>query len=46
MIDPKRLADLPTAPDNFKKAIEIDTQFWLENLDKLTERFNKWAAQS
>jgi putative spermidine/putrescine transport system substrate-binding protein len=46
LIDPKRLADLPTAPDNLKNAIEIDTQFWLENLDKLTERFNKWAAQS
>jgi putative spermidine/putrescine transport system substrate-binding protein len=46
LIDPKRLADLPTAPDNFQQAIEIDTQFWLENLDKLTERFNKWAAQS
>ena len=46
LIDPKRLPDLPTAPDNFKNAIEIDTQFWLENNDKLTERFNKWAAQS
>jgi putative spermidine/putrescine transport system substrate-binding protein len=46
LIDPKRLSDLPTAPDNLKNAIEIDTQFWLENLDRLTERFNKWAAQS
>jgi len=46
LIDPTRLPDLPTAPDNLKNAIEIDTQFWLENLDKLTERFNKWAAQS
>jgi putative spermidine/putrescine transport system substrate-binding protein len=45
LIDAKRLADLPTSPDNFKNAIEINTQFWLENNDKLTERFNKWAAQ-
>jgi putative spermidine/putrescine transport system substrate-binding protein len=46
LIDPKRLPDLPTAPDNFKNAIEIDTQFWLEHHDRLTERFNRWAAQS
>jgi putative spermidine/putrescine transport system substrate-binding protein len=24
---------------------EIDTQFWLDNIDRLTERFNKWAAK-
>jgi putative spermidine/putrescine transport system substrate-binding protein len=46
LIDPKRLPDLPTAPENLKNAIEIDAQFWLENSDRLTERFNKWAAQS
>lgn len=44
-INPKRLPDLPTAPENLKNAVELDTQFWLENADKLTERFNKWAAQ-
>lgn len=39
------LADLPTAPDNMKSAVEINTDFWLENIDRLTERFNKWAAK-
>lgn len=39
------LTDLPTAPDNMKNAIEINTDFWLENIDRLTERFNKWAAK-
>ncbi|HYD68147.1 ABC transporter substrate-binding protein [Azospirillum sp.] len=39
------LADLPTAPENMKNAIEINTNFWLENIDRLTERFNKWAAK-
>jgi putative spermidine/putrescine transport system substrate-binding protein len=43
-IDPKRLADLPTHPDNFSKATEISDKFWLENIDRLTERFNTWAA--
>jgi putative spermidine/putrescine transport system substrate-binding protein len=43
-IRPERLKDLPTAPDNFKTATEISTEFWLENIDRLNERFNKWAA--
>jgi putative spermidine/putrescine transport system substrate-binding protein len=43
-IPPERLKDLPTAPDNFKTVTEISTEFWLENIDRLNERFNKWAA--
>ena len=46
LIDKARLPDLPTAPDNLAKAKMIDTEFWLEANDKLTERFNKWAAQN
>jgi putative spermidine/putrescine transport system substrate-binding protein len=44
MIPAERLRELPTAPDNFKSAVEISTDFWLENIDRLNERFNKWAA--
>jgi len=43
-INPKRLSDLPTAPENMKNAVRISDEFWLENVDRLTERFNKWAA--
>ena len=25
-------------------AVQINVAFWLENIDRLTERFNKWAA--
>jgi len=42
---PAVLKDLPTAPDNIKNAVEINVGFWLENIDRLTERFNKWAAK-
>ncbi|MBP2299141.1 ABC transporter substrate-binding protein [Azospirillum picis] len=45
LLQKAELADLPTAPDNMKTAIEINTDFWLENIDRLTERFNKWAAK-
>jgi putative spermidine/putrescine transport system substrate-binding protein len=39
------LADLPTAPENLDVAIEFDTEFWVENLESLTERFERWAAR-
>ncbi|MFD1626029.1 ABC transporter substrate-binding protein [Azospirillum griseum] len=44
-LSPAILADLPTSPANLKNAAEIDVNFWLENIDRLTERFNKWAAK-
>lgn len=46
LIDPKRLADLPTHHDNIKNGVQISDKFWIENIDRLTERFNTWAAQN
>lgn len=40
-----RLKDLPTAPENMANAIQISDEFWLENIDRLTQRFNTWAAR-
>ena len=37
-LQPTVLKDLPTAPDNMKNAVEINVTFWLENIDRLTER--------
>jgi putative spermidine/putrescine transport system substrate-binding protein len=45
LVDPKLLPVLPTAPQNMANVQQIDEQFWLENLDRLNERFNKWAAK-
>lgn len=39
------LANLPTAPDNHEGSVRIDDQFWLDNLDKLNQRFNNWVAK-
>lgn len=44
MIDPKRLPDLPIAPDNMANVVRISDDFWIENIDRLTERFNTWAS--
>jgi putative spermidine/putrescine transport system substrate-binding protein len=38
-------ADLPTAPENLAGALAVDGEFWVENIDRLTERFNNWAAR-
>ena len=45
MIDPKVHANLATAPENFKGSLYISDKFWLENLDKLNQRFNAWLAK-
>jgi putative spermidine/putrescine transport system substrate-binding protein len=44
-IDKEILRDLPTAPENLEVSIELDTEFWVENIEPLTERFTAWAAQ-
>jgi putative spermidine/putrescine transport system substrate-binding protein len=45
MIDKAVLPNLPTAPDNIKTALYINDKYWLENLDKLNQRFNAWVAR-
>src|SRR6185295_6561252 len=45
MIDPKVLPNLATAPQNIAAALYINDKFWLENLDKLNQRFNAWVAK-
>jgi putative spermidine/putrescine transport system substrate-binding protein len=39
------LANLPTAPQNSGAALQIDDKFWLDNLDRLTTRFNTWVSR-
>ena len=44
-VNPKVLSHLPTAPENFKYALKYDIDFWADNLDELTDRFNSWLAK-
>jgi putative spermidine/putrescine transport system substrate-binding protein len=37
--------EMPTAPENFKTAIQNDFEFWADNQDELNERFNAWLAK-
>ncbi len=39
------LAISPTNPANLGVSLQIDDQFWRDNLDKLSQRYNAWLAQ-
>ena len=39
------LATLPTAPQNAGAALQIDDRFWLDNLDRLNQRFTAWVSR-
>jgi putative spermidine/putrescine transport system substrate-binding protein len=39
------IADLPTAPQNTAAALQIDDRFWLDNLDRLNQRFTTWVSR-
>jgi putative spermidine/putrescine transport system substrate-binding protein len=45
LIDKAILPNLPTAPENIASAIYLDEPFWVENIDKLNQRFNAWVAR-
>ncbi len=36
---------LPTAPENFKNALQNDWEWWADNQDEMNERFNAWLAK-
>jgi putative spermidine/putrescine transport system substrate-binding protein len=45
LVDKARLDDLPTAPANFKNAVQINAQFWADNGDALGKQFQTWLAK-
>lgn len=45
LIDPAVYPMLPTTPEHLKVALASNPQFWLENYDKLNQRFTAWLSQ-
>jgi len=45
LIDRAVLPNLPTAPDNIRTALFINDRYWLENIDRLNQRFNAWVSR-
>jgi putative spermidine/putrescine transport system substrate-binding protein len=44
-VDPEVAPLLPTWPANMENAQPVDAEFWTDNSDQLTQRFNAWAAR-
>lgn len=44
-VDPAVATSLPTHPDNLAVAMPIDVEFWVDNIEELTQRFNAWASR-
>lgn len=36
---------LPTAPENLKGAVAVDTPFWVDHEEELQQRFSRWVSQ-
>ena len=45
MVDAKYAPDLPTYADNLAVSIPLNVDYWIDNSEELTERFNAWVAQ-
>ncbi|MBN9055908.1 MAG: ABC transporter substrate-binding protein, partial [Rhizobiales bacterium] len=44
-VPPELAKDLPTEPANMTDALSLDIDFWIDNSEALTQRFNAWLAQ-
>lgn len=44
-LDPKVLANLPTAPANTRDSMQFGIKFWADQGEELEKRFAAWAAQ-
>ncbi len=45
LVSEKMQPHMPTAPENFKNALQNDYEFWADNQDELNERFATWLAK-
>lgn len=44
-VDPAVLPSIPTSAENMRAALPLDVEFWVDNIDQLTQRFNAWASR-
>ncbi len=45
MVDAEFAPDLPTYADNLAVSLNLDVDYWVDNSEELTKRFNAWVAQ-
>lgn len=45
MVPAEFAPDLPTYADNLAVSVNLNVDYWVDNSEELTERFNAWVAQ-
>ncbi|MEX2489181.1 MAG: extracellular solute-binding protein [Pseudomonadales bacterium] len=45
-VAPELRPHLPTAPENFRHALQVDSAWWAEHFDRINRRFEDWASRS
>jgi putative spermidine/putrescine transport system substrate-binding protein len=45
LVDKDRLEVMPGTPERLPHAIHMNGEFWLEHLDSVNERFNRWVSE-
>jgi putative spermidine/putrescine transport system substrate-binding protein len=45
VLSPEIAANIPASPANIESGLFFDTEYWVDNVERLNERFNAWAAQ-
>lgn len=45
MVPAALASTLPSAPQNLQRSLALRAEFWLDNIDKLNERFAAWAGK-
>lgn len=45
LLAPQLRAGLPTAPDNFANALQIDARWWARHFERINGRFEQWLQQ-
>jgi putative spermidine/putrescine transport system substrate-binding protein len=44
-VDPKLAPHLPTYPEHYKKQVAVNNEWWVENRNKMQERWNSWLLK-
>lgn len=45
LVSPEMRPHLPTTPENFQSAMQMNAEWWGDHADELNERFNAWLAK-
>jgi hypothetical protein len=45
LVDSAQRAYLPTNPENMRRVLRVDAEFWVAHRGRLTEHFERWLGR-